>query len=426
MLLRRCLLIMTLCALKLPVAAAADWSQFRGPNGNATAPHADIPVKWSATENIRWKTKLPGRGSSSPIIEGDRIFLTAYSGYGESVEEPGEKTALELHVLCFRLSTGELLWDRKSPGSQDTQRVTNRVVDHGFATGTPAADGEAVYAFFGVSGVIAYDYEGNKLWQTSVGTGTAGFGSASSPVVFEDLVFVNASIESETLYALNKSTGEVVWKADSIIRSWTTPCVAAAPGGGHEVVLNQTDEILAFDPRTGEKLWMCEAIDDYVVPVPIAHDGVVYCLGGRSNRAVAVKLGGRGDVTETHRLWRVSTGANVTSPVYFEGRIYWSSDKAIAYCLDAKTGEIVYRERLPTRARIYASIVRAGDWFYITTRDAGVVVAKAEPEFAEFARNEIETDSGMLNASPAIGDDVMLLRTDTYLYAIGHEAKTSN
>ena len=421
MLLCRYLLILSVFACSKSDVVAGDWPQFRGPNGNATAPTADIPVQWSATENIRWKTELPGRGSSSPIIVGDRVFLTAYSGYGESVEEPGEISKLKLHVLCFRLSSGELIWERTSQGSPDTQRVTNRVVDHGFATGTPAADGQAVYAFFGVSGVIAYDYDGNKLWQTSLGTGTAGFGSASSPVVYDDLVLVNASIESQTLYALNKATGEIVWKAHSIIRSWTTPCIAAVPGGGHEVVLNQTDEILAFDPKTGEKLWTCEAIDDYVVPVPIAHDGVVYCLGGRSNPAVAVKLGGRGDVTKTHRLWRVNTGANVTSPVYFEGRLYWASDKAIANCLDAKTGEIVYRERLPTRARIYASIVRAGEWFYITTRDAGVVVAKAEPKFAEHSRNVIETDPDMLNASPAIGDDVMLLRTDSYLYAIGHE-----
>ncbi|WP_166819699.1 outer membrane protein assembly factor BamB family protein [Thalassoroseus pseudoceratinae] len=421
--LHQCCLILFAIMLNWSKAIASDWPQFRGPNGNATAADAKIPTEWSATQNIRWKTALPGRGSSSPIIEGDRVFLTAYSGYGESVEKPGRKKDLKLHVLCFRLSSGELIWDRSTPGSLETQRVTNRVVDHGFATGTPTADGQAVYAFFGVSGVVAYDYDGNKLWQTSVGTGTAGFGSASSPVVFEDLVFVNASIESQTLYALSKSTGEVVWKADSIIRSWTTPCVAAVPGGGYEVVLNQTDQILAFDPKTGEKLWTCEAIDDYVVPVPISHDGVVYCLGGRSNRAVAVKLGGRGDVTETHRLWRVNTGANVTSPVYFDGRIYWASDKAIANCLDAKTGEIVYRERLPTRARIYASIVRAGEWFYITTRDAGVVVAKAEPTFKEHTRNVIETDSGLLNASPAIGDDVMLLRTDSYLYAIGHDSK---
>jgi outer membrane protein assembly factor BamB len=397
---------------------AADWPQFRGLQGNATADGV-APLEWSATENVLWKAPLPGRGSSCPVVCGERVFLTAYTGYGLSAEEPGRKEDLKLHTLCFDRRTGRLLWDRAISGSEHTQQAAPRVVDHGFATATPATDGEAVYAAFGVSGVVAYTVEGEPLWHADVGTKTAGFGSAASPVVWEDLVFVNASIESGTLYAFHKRTGRVVWQASQIERSWTTPVVAGLPDGSHELIVNQVGEVLAFDPRTGERLWSCAAVDDYIVPTPVHHDGVLYCLGGRGNRCLAVKLGGRGDVTETHRLWMVNLGANVTSPVYHDGHVYWASDKGVMACMDAATGAEVYRHRLPARGRIYASIVRAGGRFYVTTRDNGVVVLAARPEYEELAQNVIETDESLLNAGPAVAAGRLYLRSDEFLYCIG-------
>jgi outer membrane protein assembly factor BamB len=406
-------------ALSTASASAGDWPQFRGPDGNATALQGDAPIRWSATENIVWKTPLPGRGASSPVVWGDRLFVTAYTGYGLTAEEPGDKGDLKLHVLCIDRSDGRILWDKTIAGSPHTQQATTRIVDHGFATGTPAVDGQAVYAFFGVSGVVAYDFDGNRLWQADVGSQTAGFGSASSPVLFENLVIINASIESSTLVALDKRSGKEVWKAQGINRAWTTPCLARLPDGSYELVVNQKDEVLAFNPRTGEKLWTCEGIDDYIVPVPVFHDGIVYCLGGRSNRSLAIKLGGRGDVTGSHKLWQVNIGANVTSPVYYNGHLYWSSDRGLAVCLDARTGEIVYRQRLPAQGRIYASIIRAGEQFYVTTRDRGVIVLKAQPSYEALAQNVIADDENLINAGPAVSDGQLFLRTDSFLYAIG-------
>lgn len=420
-------LLFACCLMASSVAAAvqaADWPQFRGPSGNATCQQGQVPTEWNSTKNIVWKTALPGRGASSPIVFGDRVFLTAYTGYGladeaQAGKEEGSKDELRLHVLSFDRQSGKQLWDESIPGSPDTQDITNRVADHGYATGTPVTDGKAVYAYFGVSGVVAYDYQGKLLWQARLGSNTAGFGSASSPVIFENLVIVNASIESDNLVALDKATGQEVWKVDSVNRSWSTPCIAEVPGGDPELIINHQEIIRGINPRTGEELWNCRGIQDYVVPVPIAHEGIVYCLGGRSNRAIAVKLGGRGDVTKTHKLWEVTIGANVTSPVLYDGHLYWASDKAIANCLVAKTGEEVYRQRLPTRARIYASIVRAGEHFFVTTRDQGVVVLAAKPEYEEVARNVIETDEGQVNASPAVCDGRIYLRTDGFLYCIG-------
>ncbi|HAW32467.1 MAG TPA: serine/threonine protein kinase, partial [Planctomycetaceae bacterium] len=210
--------------------------------------------------------------------------------------------------------------------------------------------------------------KGKLKWQANVGDGTAGFGSASSPILYKDLVIVNASIESSTVYALNKNNGEVAWKAEEIVRAWTTPSIVDVPGGKQELVVNQKNQIFGFDPDTGKKLWTCEGIQDYVVPVVVQNEGILYCLGGRSNRSIAVRPGGKGDVTKTHKLWEVNVGANVTSPVYYDGHLYWASDRGIAFCLNAKDGEVVYKNRLPTGARLYASIVLADGKLYVTTR----------------------------------------------------------
>ena len=371
---------------------------------------------------MAWKTPLPGRGSSSPVVWGDRIYLTAFTG----IETPdtADKSKLQLHVICFDRNNGTIIWDKSVAASPLTQDYTKRIQGHGYASSTPTTDGEAVYAFFGVSGVVAYDMSGKLLWRASVGDKSAGFGSASSPVIFNDLVIVNGSIESDSLIAFDKRTGQRVWTVQQINRTWTTPCVAELPDGSNELVINQKEAIYGLDPWTGKQLWRCNGIQDYVVPMPIAHDGVVYCLGGRQNRCLAVRLGGRGDVTDSHKLWDVNIGANVTSPVYFNGHLYWASDKAIANCLNAKTGEAVYRQRLNTRSRIYASIVRAGDRLLVTTRDRGIVVLDAKPEYHELAVNTIETDEGMFNASPAISDGQLLIRSDSHIYCIGN-VKTS-
>jgi hypothetical protein len=412
----------TLLALATTIASAENWPQFRGHGGNASVANVDLPLHWSGTKNMAWKTALPGRGSSSPVVWGEHIFLTAFTGFG--TPDTADKSKLRLHVICFDRNNGAIVWDKSIAANPLTQDFTKRIQDHGYATSTPATDGQAVYAFFGVSGIVAYDMNGQLLWQADVGTKTAGFGSASSPVVFNDLVIVNGSIESDTLIAFNKKTGQRVWTVPNINRAWTTPCIAELPNGSHELVINQKEAIYGLDPWTGKQLWSCRGIQDYVVPVPISHDGVVYCLGGRQNRSIAVLLGGRGDVTESHKLWEVNIGANVTSPVYYKGHLYWASDKAIANCLNAKTGEAVYRERLNTRSRIYASMVRAGDRLLVTTRDQGIVVLDAKPEYDELAVNIIETEEAMFNASPAISNNQLLLRTDSYMYCIG-SANTS-
>lgn len=400
---------------------AENWPQFRGSDGNATSAAAQLPLNWSETENLLWKAKLPGRGASSPIVWKDHIFLTAFTGFGTSKTNDNDRSKLRLNVMCISRNDGSLVWNESIPASKSTQAFSTRIQDHGYASGTPVTDGKAVYAYFGVSGLVAYTMAGKLMWQAHTGNNTAGFGSASSPVLHENLVIVNASIEDGKVIAFDKQSGEKVWSIDDVERSWTTPCPAQTADGNTELVINQIDLIRGFDPLTGKELWRCSGIDDYIVPTPVFDDGIVYCLGGRQNRCVAVKLGGRGDVTDSHKLWQVNVGANVTSPVYYKGHLYWASDKAIANCLNAKTGETVYSKRLDTRSRIYASIVRGGERLYVTTRDKGVTVLPAKPEYSELAVNSIASDEGLINGSPAISEDQLFLRTDNYLYCIGVE-----
>ena len=400
---------------------AADWSQFRGPSGNGVSKTTGLPTEWSSEKNIVWKAKLPGHGSSSPVLFGNQVFVTSYTGYGLTEEDNGNPSDLRLHVISVNRDSGEIMWDESVSPLNEVQKITKRIVDHGYASSTPACDETGVYAFFGTSGVVAYDLKGKLKWQANVGDGTAGFGSASSPILYKDLVIVNASIESSTVYALNKRNGEVAWKAEEIVRAWTTPSIVDVPGGKQELVVNQKNQIFGFDPDTGKKLWTCEGIQDYVVPVVVQNEGILYCLGGRSNRSIAVRPGGKGDVTKTHKLWEVNVGANVTSPVYYDGHLYWASDRGIAFCLNAKDGEVVYKNRLPTGARLYASIVLADGKLYVTTRDSGVIVLKAGPEYVELARNEIKSDEDLFNASPAVSEGSIYLRTNGYLYRIAEK-----
>jgi len=364
---------------------------------------------------------LPGKGSSSPVINGDRVFLTTYSGYGQAIESPGERAQLKLHVVCLSVTDGNILWDYELEAAEAEQAITKRVADHGYASPTPCVDSKYVFASFGPSGIVALTHNGDFKWRTSVGSGTAGFGAAASPIEFEDVVIMNASIEDGAVYALDKATGSVRWRTANIDRAWTTPTIVTLPNGNRELIINQKGSILGMDPKTGDQLWSCEAIQDYVVPCVVTEGDTLYCSGGRSNKTFAVKAGGRGDVTETNLIWDVPRGANVTSPILDDGYLYWSHDKAIALCLRASDGEEMFRERMPTRSRVYASIIGDGKNLFLTTRDAGVLVLAASPEYTEIATNRLGSPEERFNATPAIVDDRLFLRSDAALYCVKKE-----
>jgi outer membrane protein assembly factor BamB len=399
-------------------AAAADWPAFRGPTGMGATDAPGLPLTWSDTENLVWKTPLPGAGASSPIVFGDRIYLTSYTGFFVPDEPGGSPEQLKRHLLAIDRRDGRIVWDTAVLAKLPEE---DSIRDHGFAANTPAADAERVYVFFGKSGVFAFDHAGKQVWQADVGDQTHGWGTSASPVLHKDLVVINASVESESLVALDCRTGKERWRARGIREAWNTPVVVTAASGRQELVMAMQGRVLAFDPDTGKELWSCKTdIGWYMVPSVVAADGVVYCLGGRSGvAALAVRAGGSGDVTGTHRLWTSIKGSNVSSPVYRDGHLYWMHEqRGTAYCAIADSGEVTYEKRLERAGQVYSSALLAGDRVYYLTRDGRTFVLAATPEFEQLAVNDLR-DGSQFNASPAVDGSRLLIRSDKFLYCLG-------
>jgi outer membrane protein assembly factor BamB len=380
-------------------------------------------VTWSDQDGVLWKTDLPGPGSSSPIISNGRIFVTAYSGYGVARGGGGDLKSLRRHVVCVDAKTGKLLWDRSFTSTADEAGYSGiGIPNHGYASGTPAADGERVYAFFGTAGVVAYDFEGKELWRAAVSPNprTHNFGTRSSPVLTKDHVVVQASIECEAIVAYDKKTGAEAWRApaDGYGGWWATP-VLVETGDRAELVTSVPGEVWGLNPENGKLRWHAESFSDRnVCPSAVVAGGVVYAIGGRQGGAVAVRLGGRGDVTKSHVIWTGSTGSYVPSPVLHQGHLYWVNDRGIAFCLKAETGAQIYNQRVEGGGSFYASLVVGDGKLYAVSRRNGTFVLEAKPEFRQLALNTLSDDDSNFNASPAISDGRIYLRSDRRLYAI--------
>jgi hypothetical protein len=402
---------------------SAAWPQFRGPSGQGQSNETTLPTTWTAAEdgskNIVWKTELPGPGTSSAIVFGNRIYLTAYSGFNVPGSEAGKPEDLKLHLVALT-PAGKIAWtsdvDAKLPEQEQIRE------EHGYASGTPAADSRRIYTFFGKTGVIAFDHAGNKLWQTSVGENLHGWGSATSPVLYKNLVIVNAGVESESLVALDAASGNEKWRAEGIKESWNTPILVTTADGKTELVVAIMGKVLGFDPDSGEALWSCDTeIGWYMAPSMVSHGDVVYSIGGRTGGGLAVRVGGRGDVTETHRVWTSKKGSNVTSPVYHDGHLYWMHENlGIAYCADVATGDIVYEVRVPDCGQVYASPILAAGKIYQLARDGTTYLLAAKPKYELLAENELD-ERGMFNASLAAANGRIYLRSNRYLYCIGEK-----
>ncbi len=398
-------------------ASAAEWRQFRGPGGQGVSSAKGLPTIWSSERNIHWKTALPGPGGSSPIVFGDRIYVTCYSGYAVPGSPGGDVTSLQRHVIGLQRTDGKIVWKKDVPAAQPEQA---KVRDHGYASSTALADPDRLYVFFGKSGVFAFGHDGKEVWRADVGSKTHGWGSASSPVAHKDLIVINAAVESDSLIALNKQTGKEVWRAGGMKESWNTPILVPVDGGKTELVVAIFGKVLGFDPDTGEQLWSCATgIGWYMAPSLVNDKDVVYCIGGRTGGALAVKAGGRGDVTSSRRLWTLNKGSNVSSPIFHEGHLYWLHENlGVAYCAEAATGKVIFEERLANAGQFYGSPILAdGKLFGVTRNGRGFVLA-AKPQFEQLARNDLG-DRGSFDASPALDGSRLLIRSDKFLYCIG-------
>ena len=404
-----------------PSLLQAEWQRFRGENGAAISIHAKLPHTWTDTENIQWKLKLPGPGSSSPVISGDKVFVTAYSGYGLPSGGGGEKADLKRHLLCIDRQSGKVRWSREVDSVPEEDRYSRQLGEHGYASHTPVTDGKTIYAFFGKSGVFAYDLEGNQKWQTDVGreSGPRGWGSASSPILHGDKVIVTPSDEGLAIVALDAKTGKEVWKVDSdkFESTYCTP-VLADVASGTELIVVVPREIWGFDPATGECTWWAHINSERMASSSVVtRNGIVYITGGGSS--TAIRAGGKGDVSDSHVLWSNREGSGIPSPVLFGDHIYYVTQRGEARCVESQTGKEVYSERLDaSRAGFYASLVLGGDKLYAFSRESGCFVFEVGPKFNLLAQNTFAGDESQFNSSPAVAGNQLFVRSNEYLYCL--------
>jgi outer membrane protein assembly factor BamB len=362
-------------------------------------------------------------------VVGARVFVTCYSGYGDG-RGTGSPETLKRHLVCLDRATGRVLWDQAVAADLPEDSYTGYLTEHGYASSTPVSDGERVYVFFGKTGALAFDLEGRQLWKVNLGkeSGNRRWGSGASPVLHKNLLIVNASEESRTVRALDTATGREVWKAEggTLELCYSTPTVVSA-ASGEELLLAVPGELWGMNPDTGKLRWFASTgIGGNVSPSVVAADGVAFVTGGFPRlAAAAVRLGGKGDVTQTHVLWTGQNASYVPSPVIAGGRLFVATDTGFALCLDAKDGRQVFKERLPGAAAsgrggkpFYASAVLADGHVYAVSRRNGTFVFAAQPEFKLVAQNSLAGDDSDFNATPAIAGGQLFLRSNRQLYCI--------
>ena len=414
-----------LIGIMIVVVCGADWPQFRGADGTGVAADATPPTTWSDKEGVKWKTPLPGPGSSSPIVFGDRVFVTCYSGYGVEAKSPGSIEKLMRHLICVDRATGKVQWTGDVAASNAEDAFQGYLTEHGYASNTPATDGEAVYAFFSKAGVVAFDLSGKKLWQTSVGTESdpRRWGSSASVLLHKNLVIVNAASEGRAVVALDKKTGKEVWKAEGkrLSLSFSTPALIKS-GDRTDLVVAMPGEVWGMNPDTGKMRWYATIKPSgNVCPGVISGDGVAYVTGGFETRGtLALKVGGSGELKS---MWSVSKSSYVPTPVLHGGRLLYVNEDGFGVCMKAENGGVIYDERLAVKGGgkgsrpFYASPVLADGRFYAVSRRAGVFVLKAGDKFEQLQQNPPLDDSDF-NATPAIVGKQLLMRSNKFLYCL--------
>ncbi len=394
----------------------SDWRAFRGNYGSGVSEDSLKIQLSNIEENLIWSTRLPGSGTSTPVVLGSRLFITCYSGYDMFDPASSDIRELRRHLVCLDCDDGRLLWKVDLEPQLPEQKSIRE--GHGYASNSPVVDEQRVYAFFGRSGVYAFDHGGKQLWHADVGSGIHGWGSGASLLRFENLLIVNASVESESLVALDCATGKEVWRVKDIKESWNTPIIVQR-GVEQELVIAVAQKLLGIAPSSGQVLWSCGTdIPWYMVPSLVSDGEVVYSIGGRSGGSLAVRWGGRGDVTQTHRLWTINKGSNVPSPIYHRGHLYWMHESlGIAYCVDATNGELAYETRLPRAGQVYASPILVDDKILYLTRNGTLFMVAAKPTFELLATLQLP-EHGNYDASPVIANSRLFIRTPSSLICL--------
>ena len=424
------------------------WPQWRGPLATGVAPLADPPVTWSETNHVKWKVKVPGSGSSTPIVWGDRVFIVtaiptgkksqatfADSGANDPVPKPqagrpgggtpSEKPdrLFQFLTLCYDRQTGKTLWQKVA---REEVPHEGHHQNHGFASASPVTDGELVLSYFGSRGLYCYDLEGNLKWTNQFGRMQTkmGFGEGASPALYGNTVIINWDHEgADFIAALDKRTGKELWRTPRDEGTgWSTPLVVEH-GGKAQVVVNATGKVRSYDLATGKELWSCGGQTVNAIPTPVAAGDTVYITSGfRGTACFAINLGRTGDLagTDAIRWTHNKSTPYVPSPLLVDGMLYLvSNNDAVLSCLNAETGAPHFdAERVEGLFSIYASPVAARDRIYVLGREGTCVVLKKGPKLEVLATNKLDEKT---DASPAVAGKQIFLRGSQSLYCIGED-----
>jgi outer membrane protein assembly factor BamB len=413
-----------------PAARLRQWPHWRGPLANGIAPHANPPLQWDATTNVRWKVDVPGEGSASPIVWQDRIFVVTAIPTDRDADEPNEPDPsartrppdkyYQFVVICFDRASGKEIWRQVATEAvpHEGHHPTNT-----YASGSPTTDGERLFVSFGSRGLFCYDLDGTLLWQRDFGTMQTrrGWGEAVTPVLHEDVLIVNWDQETDSfIAALDAASGEVVWKTDrDEATTWTTPLIVPH-NGRTQVVVNGTNRVRSYNLADGQVIWECGGQTVNPIPSPTTADGVVYCVSGyNGSAAFAIPLSATGDITDSATIiWSHHRSTPyVPSPLVYGDQLYFTqTNDGILTSLNRLDGSLIFGpQRLPEVDAIYASPVAAEGRIYILSRDGTTLVLEHGSELNVLATNRLDDPA---DASPALVDDQIFLRTAQHLYCI--------
>ncbi len=398
---------------------AADWPSWRGPTNDGVTVEVDLALTWGASSpNVKWKTPLPDRGNSTPVVWGDKLLVT------QAIEKSGKRM-----LLCFDKKTGKQLWEAGT--TYTTPELTHATNPH--CSGSPATDGQMIYVSFASAGLFCFDMNGKEVWKrTDLGEQRHIWGGGPSPVLAGDRVFFNFGPGKETrLICFDAKTGKTLWQhmepggdsgesdAKKWLGAWSDPLLSKV-GNHNELIMTYPGRVCAFDPMTGKQLWTCDGLTPLVYNSPLYTDGVVIAMCGYGGSAMAVKAGGTGNVTSTHQVWRLpKVPQRIGSGALYQGYHYILTDGGFVECRDLKTGELVYNERLkgpgPT-GQNWSSLVRSGDRLYAVNQGGDAFVFKASPKFELLSTNSI---GEKVISSIAVSDGLLFIRSHNNLWCIG-------
>ena len=432
-------------ALPKPAPAKGSWPSFRGPNASGVADGQDLPERWDTKsgDNVLWRTPIPGLAHSSPVVWGDRVFVTsAISSKANATFKPGlygdgdasdDVSPHKWMLYAFDKQTGKVVWERTAAAGEPRNK---RHIKSTYASASPATDGRIVVAWFGSQGVHAYDVNGTPLWQVDLGRVDMGaydipsfeWGPASSPIIWNDLVLLQCDTQADSfLLALDAATGKTVWKTDrDELPSWGTPTVITTDKGD-ELVTNASNFIRGYDPKTGKELWRLGGSSKITAPTPIGSNGVIVVASGRGpERPIfVVRPGARGDLTlqkeqtsSASIAWsKTGRGSYMPTPLAYDGILYVLANNGVFDAYDLQTGQEIYRQRLdPVGSGFSASPIAADGRIYLSSEDGDIIVIAAGREFKKIAANPM---GELVMATPALSDGVMYIRSASSLFAIG-------